>query len=642
MTTSATSTKRARKLWIDSAWRDLALYIGTPLFLLPFILLMHGRPAIEEVLLYIGAFGALGHHLPGMMRAYGDRGLFRRFRVRFVLAPLFLVPVCVLFSVNGLGGVLLVTFLWTNWHSLMQIFGFARIYDAKPGLSTVWTSRLDQALCVAWIGAPLLLSDSRLGSLLELFYESGGPLLAPALVTGLRDAWLIGAVGVTAVWAVHTLIAWRAGRAPNPAKLLLFASSFTFWWFCMAMVDNLLVGVALFDIFHDVQYLALVWTFNRARVASDPSVGGFSRFLFRGRFTLAGIYVGMVVAYGSLGYASEWIDQVLARQVLIGVLAASALLHFYFDGFIWKVRERSTRAGLSVAGGGADIRLGGAAPGWLVHGSKWLLFVVPLATLYWWETHDARDERVWRAAIVEVVPNSGEALTSYAAALDPGTAPDEVLAWHRRAIEAKPTHPVAYNNYGAALFVLGRFDEALAAFRQAVRLFPGYSVAHRHLGSLLMTLGQVGEAEEHFEDALAHDERDGSAYAGLGAIHAHRGETGAAVASFERALELEPTNRTALNGLAWTLATHPDAAYRDGARAVEYANELVRLTDPPDPMVLDTAAAAFAEAGRIDDALNAVSDAIDLAREIGRPDVANALELHRQRFELGEAWRGGR
>ena len=35
--------------------------------------------------------------------------------------------------------------------------------------------------------------------------------------------------------------------------------------------------------------------------------------------------------------------------VLTGVVAASGLLHFYYDGFIWKVRDRSTREHLGLA-----------------------------------------------------------------------------------------------------------------------------------------------------------------------------------------------------------------------------------------------------------------------------------------------------
>jgi hypothetical protein len=401
---SAAAGTLTPKPWIDGPLRDLALYIGTPILLLPLLALRAGRPAVDEMIVLAGGVAALGHHLPGMMRAYGDRALFARFRLRFLLAPLVLVPICVAFSVLDLGGVLLVTFFWTTWHTLMQIFGFARIYDAKVGATGRWASRLDLALCIAWIGAPLILSQSRLGRLLELWYGSGGPLVPAPFLSGLRDVWWIGTIAVSLMWLFHTARAWRAGPGPSPAKLALFAASFPFWWVCMAVVDNLLVGIAMFDLFHDVQYLALVWTFNRARVSAGATVGAVSRFLFGGHLVLVVLYVVLVVAYGSVGYFGERISEDVVRRSLLGVLAASALLHFYFDGFIWKVRERSTRAGLGVAGGGEDVRLGGKLPGWTVHAAKWLFLFVPLGLLYAWDVRDERPERVWRAASVEAVP----------------------------------------------------------------------------------------------------------------------------------------------------------------------------------------------------------------------------------------------
>ena len=57
--------------------------------------------------------------------------------------------------------------------------------------------------------------------------------------------------------------------------------SFGFWWFSMVMVDSIIVGITLFEIFHDVQYLAIVWVFNRKRVDQAAPVGGLLRQLFR-------------------------------------------------------------------------------------------------------------------------------------------------------------------------------------------------------------------------------------------------------------------------------------------------------------------------------------------------------------------------
>src|SRR5215212_10648884 len=80
--------------WILNRWLDLVLFVGTPALLIPTFAAAQTRWSAQDIFLFVGAFGAMGHHLPGMIRAYGDRALFQRFRVRFVVAPLALLAVC--------------------------------------------------------------------------------------------------------------------------------------------------------------------------------------------------------------------------------------------------------------------------------------------------------------------------------------------------------------------------------------------------------------------------------------------------------------------------------------------------------------------------------------------------------------------
>ena len=138
-------------------------------------------------------------------------------------------------------------------------------------------------------------------------------------------------------------------------KLVLLVTSITFWWYCNNIVASVLVGIALFEVFHDVQYLSLVWIYNRKRVETDSSIGGFMRFVFRRSGSLIGLYVGLIFAYGALGYFKSSVGVDSVKNILAGVVTASALLHFYYDGFIWKVREKSTRQSLGISGGTADV-----------------------------------------------------------------------------------------------------------------------------------------------------------------------------------------------------------------------------------------------------------------------------------------------
>jgi hypothetical protein len=376
------------KLWILDSWRDLILYVGTPLLLVPVFALAQARWSPQDIYLFVAAFGAMGHHLPGMIRAYGDRALFERFKWRFILAPLFLLAVCTAFFWWDLKGILLVVFFWGVWHGLMQTYGFCRIYDAKTGTFDALTRRLDFAMCVIWFATAVALSPYRLSDTLDTYYMCGGPFIPPSVVQLGQGLFLLAAVAVSGLFVAHFCRLWIIGKRPNPVKVALLITSIAFWWYCNNLVANILVGIALFEVFHDVQYLSLVWIYNRNRVEKDSNIGGFMRFVFRRSGSLIGLYVGLVLAYGSVSYINAHIGMDTVKRILTGVVTASTLLHFYYDGFIWKVRERSTRQSLGLAGGTADVSLGGVLPSWAWHGLKWVaVFVLPLGALWFWQIH---------------------------------------------------------------------------------------------------------------------------------------------------------------------------------------------------------------------------------------------------------------
>src|SRR5438045_9572196 len=87
------STAAKPSLWILDRWRDLLLFVGTPVLLIPIFSAAQTRWSGQDIFLFVGAFGAMGHHLPGMIRAYGDRSLFPRFKIRFIGAPMVILVV---------------------------------------------------------------------------------------------------------------------------------------------------------------------------------------------------------------------------------------------------------------------------------------------------------------------------------------------------------------------------------------------------------------------------------------------------------------------------------------------------------------------------------------------------------------------
>src|SRR2546430_3698612 len=256
---TAPATTASRKLWILDSWRDLILYVGTPLLLVPAFALAQARWSPQDIYLFVAAFGAMGHHLPGMIRAYGDRALFERFKWRFVFAPLFLLAVCTAFFWWDLKGILLIVFFWGVWHGLMQTYGFCRIYDAKTGTFDTLTRRLDFAMCLIWFATAVALSPYRLSDTLDTYYMCGGPFIPAGVGDHGQQLILLAASPGSGLVPVPFTRFWIIGPRADPAKVGFVLHGVALLWYCNNLVANILVGIALFEVFHDVQNLSLVW-----------------------------------------------------------------------------------------------------------------------------------------------------------------------------------------------------------------------------------------------------------------------------------------------------------------------------------------------------------------------------------------------
>jgi Flp pilus assembly protein TadD len=539
------------KLWILDSWRDLILYVGTPLLLLPAFALAQARWSPQDIYLFVAAFGAMGHHLPGMIRAYGDRALFERFKWRFILAPLFLLAVCTAFFWWDLKGILLVVFFWGVWHGLMQTYGFCRIYDAKTGTFDALTRRLDFAMCVIWFATAVALSPYRLSDTLDTYYMCGGPFIPPSVVHHGQQLFLFAAITVSVLFLLHFGRLWVIGKRPNPVKVALLVTSIAFWWYCNNLVANILVGIALFEVFHDVQYLSLVWIYNRNRVEKDSNIGGFMRFVFRRSGSLIGLYVGLVFAYGSLSYFNAHLGIDTVKRILTGVVTASTLLHFYYDGFIWKVRERSTRQSLGIAGGTADVSLGGFLPGWALHGLKWAtVFVVPLGALWFWQTHLNVPEVQRRAWLVADVPTGAKQHYDYGLALQKEGQWEQAEQQYKIALGFKPADAKAHMNLATVLTAQNKFDEAAPHMEEAVRLQPGDGEFHFSYANLLQRLGRADEAGSHFEAAARLIPDSPEAHYNYALLLAAGGKENDSVSELRRVVQFKPDYRDARLKLA--------------------------------------------------------------------------------------------
>src|SRR5213595_160809 len=617
-----------KTLWILNSWRDLILYVGTPLFLVPMFLLAQTRWSAQDIYVFVAAFGAMGHHLPGMIRAYGDRALFDRFRWRFIFAPIFLLAVCVAFYWWDLKGIVLVVFFWGVWHGMMQTYGFCRIYDAKAGSFAPVTRRLDLATCALWFATAVLLSPQRMADTLETYYASGAPYLSPPLLHAAQQVLLGAAICVSILFLGNFIRMWVVGKRPNPVKLALLGTSIAFWWYCNNGVTNILAGIALFEVFHDVQYLSLVWIYNRTRVEKDPSIGGFMRFVFRRSGSLIGLYIGLVFAYGSLAYFNSRLEVETIKRVLTGVVAASGLLHFYYDGFIWKVRERSTREHLGLASGNVSAASREFLPSWLLHGLKWVaVFVIPLGALWVGQTRTNMPEVEQQARMASDLPNSARAHLKYGFALQKADRLDEAAEQFRIALRLDPNEKEVHYGLGQVLIAQSQLSEGRSELEQALRSDPRNGEYHSEYGCLLERLGQQDDASAEHLTATRLAPRSGVVHYDYAMFLFRESKMDQAITEFQTALKHSPNHPEAHYHLGRALFVKGDF---EGAK-LHYL-ETARL-DPKAP-VHNGLGVVYVRLGQTSEAIAQFKEALRL-----RPDDADAAE--NLRFALARGTQGG-
>ena len=175
----------------------------------------------------------------------------------------------------------------------------------------------------------------------------------------------------------------------------------------------------------------------------------------------------------------------------------------------------------------------------------------------------------------------------------------------------------AYNNRGVDYMATGDLDKAIADFDAAIQNDPLWGSSYLNRGRIYLGRGDLAAAEADFSKAavLSPSRVRPQGFLYRGQARLLRGDYPDAIADFDAAIRRDPKLADAYNAEARLLAMCPDAACRNGPKAVELALKLVGLKD--DWLSHDTLAAAYAEAGRFEDAVREQSRAIEMAGAAG-------------------------
>lgn len=278
----------------------------------------------------------------------------------------------------------------------------------------------------------------------------------------------------------------------------------------------------------------------------------------------------------------------------------------------------------------------------------------------WERRHEYPNAVADYEAIVAISPSDVGALAQLAWRL--ATCPDDSVRDGERAMEmAQRTLDVllarspdgrwrGHQLMAAAYAELGDFSKAVTEQKRAVESAPNANTRFQMERALrLYESGKPlrgdswrleGEADltaavEFYSGLLAEEPENPEYLTGRAHAHQRLGHTHEAISDYEAVLkaapdQVTPNNPVLANNLAWLLATAPDERDRDGVRAVKLAQQAVAAA-PDSAQTLDTLAAAYAEAGQFDKAVETQRAAIEKASPEQAEEMRGWLRAYEQR-----------
>lgn len=361
---------RSRAPWIRAPAWDLA---GLALPWVPFYLLVVFVLGIDGSW-SAGAVGGAGRE-PGLglaiavalgisyvhrhytfLLVYGDGPTYRSRELAFSLAPA-LVFVLLAVAIRASASVripwpgseegvapwmlvLLVTGLWNVWHTVMQRHGITRIYAGKAGGGLQERAHGRRDLRLLWSLA-LLTAVVVLRFRPSTFEGIGN---ARRLLTA-AEPWLHGAVGWSVLAAAAGASAWfvfdwsrheRAAEVELRDRLPRWAfMGSTLALFAVFVVHGPVVGYLCFGVAHAIEYVCFLHHFGYRKFARP---GGSGRRTLAGR-VLASPWISAPAIVLALAAAYLLLFEYKQTELYLVYYTGTSLLHFLFDGWIWKVRK---------------------------------------------------------------------------------------------------------------------------------------------------------------------------------------------------------------------------------------------------------------------------------------------------------------
>ena len=290
--------------------------------------------------IFLGSF-IMAHLFIVFFRSTGNKKIYQLYPVRFTVVPLVLLLAMCVSKWVAVSAAVLATW-WDVYHSSLQTFGLGRIYDARVGNEATVGRRLDYLLNLLIYAGPILAGVVLMSHTKDFQeYEAVKAMLFAHMGDYIDSKqrylqFVVLALGIPFI-GFYLFSYWRyakRGYKVSPQKVVLLAStaavSIYTWGF-----NSFGQAFFIMNFFHALQYFGIVWWSEKKTMMNLFHLQNVSW----GKWVTLALFLAIAGSYGVWAQVADAGTVASGLDLGWNVTIVVALMHFWYDGFIWSVRK---------------------------------------------------------------------------------------------------------------------------------------------------------------------------------------------------------------------------------------------------------------------------------------------------------------
>ncbi len=317
--------------WITDPVTDIAMVLCWVPFSL-FAFSIDDQAFLVQTLMVSVFFLSFAHQPLTLVLVYGDPNRFELRRKLFTWSPLFFAAaIAVALNIDI---IVLAVFagLWNVEHTLMQRYGITRIYGRMVGQKE---GGIELCMLFSWLMLALIsaAADPNTPDRVSTLGMVGANRSAFELLASLQsvaETVMPIALGIVIIFAIKWLLE-ETRRGVNRAKHFYLASTAILF---VVMLVHPIAGFIGYVGSHALEYFIIV---NRSLSTQySNSGGGLVGKSVRARTGRIGFFAVYFLVVLTVTVMLETLASIFLYSMVFFTLGA---LHFFYDGFIWKLRQ---------------------------------------------------------------------------------------------------------------------------------------------------------------------------------------------------------------------------------------------------------------------------------------------------------------